>query len=84
MSSKELSIRAWKNPQYRASLSTEAGAVLPESPAGASGAKLGEAELGLAMGGAWVKAPTWKYIDGTPDWAIANALSMGYEVEHLG
>lgn len=26
---------------------------------------------------------TWKYIDGTPAWAIANALAAGYEVENI-
>lgn len=52
--------------------------------------RLGEAELGLAVGGlpkptplGPLKTPTWKYIDGTPGWAIANAIAAGYEVEHI-
>ncbi len=51
MSNKELIIRAWKDPQYRASLSTEERAALPESPVGPSMGALGEAELGMAVGG---------------------------------
>ncbi|WP_257450473.1 mersacidin/lichenicidin family type 2 lantibiotic [Archangium lipolyticum] len=51
MSSKEMIIRAWKDPQYRASLSTEARATIPENPAGPSWAELGDAELGMATGG---------------------------------
>jgi mersacidin/lichenicidin family type 2 lantibiotic len=52
MSNKELIIRAWKNPQYRASLSTEERAALPESPMGPSMAALVEAELEWVVGGA--------------------------------
>jgi hypothetical protein len=26
---------------------------------------------------------TWKYVDGTPAWAIQNAIDIGYEVENL-
>jgi hypothetical protein len=33
--------------------------------------------------GRW-KAPTWKYVEGTPAGAIAGAKSMGYEVEQIG
>ena len=51
MSNKEQIIRAWKDPQYRAGLSTEERAALPESPAGPSMESLGEAELGVALGG---------------------------------
>ena len=51
MSNKELIIRAWKDPEYRASLSTQARAGLPESPAGAALAELGEVELREAAGG---------------------------------
>ncbi|MFY0563511.1 mersacidin/lichenicidin family type 2 lantibiotic [Archangium lansingense] len=51
MSNKEMIIRAWKDPQYRASLSTEERAALPESPVGPSMDALGEAELGQAVGG---------------------------------
>jgi mersacidin/lichenicidin family type 2 lantibiotic len=88
MSSKEPSIRAWKDRQHRASLSMEAGAGLLESHAGLPGAELGEAELDLAVGGLLVGAlsietPTWKYSDGTPGWAIANALAVQYVVENI-
>ena len=27
--------------------------------------------------------PTWKYVDGTPDWAKQAALAMGYEIEAI-
>ena len=26
---------------------------------------------------------TWKYVDSTPRWAIANAKDMGFEVENI-
>ncbi len=51
MRSKDMIIRAWKDPEYRASLSAEERAALPESPVGQSVAELGDAELGLALGG---------------------------------
>jgi len=51
MGSKDMIIRAWKDPEYRTSLSAEERAALPESPAGQSVAELGEAELGVAVGG---------------------------------
>lgn len=50
MSPKDMIIRAWKDPEYRASLSSEERAALPESPAGQSVVELDEAELGLAVG----------------------------------
>jgi hypothetical protein len=47
--------------------------------------KLGEAELGLAVGGLPPvtligprKTPTWIYMEHTPDWAIANAQAVGF------
>jgi mersacidin/lichenicidin family type 2 lantibiotic len=51
MRSKDMIIRAWKDPEYRAGLSAEERASLPESPAGQSMAELGEADLGMAVGG---------------------------------
>jgi hypothetical protein len=30
-----------------------------------------------------LKTPTWKYVDSTPEWAIANARAIGYEVENI-
>lgn len=42
-------IRAWKDPEYRLSLSEAERAQLPEHPAGII--ELGEAELGHAVGG---------------------------------
>lgn len=29
------------------------------------------------------KSVTWKYIDGTPAWAVQAAIAMGYEVEKI-
>lgn len=42
-------IRAWKDPEYRQSLSTEEQAQLPENPAGAI--ELSDDELEMAAGG---------------------------------
>lgn len=48
---KEMVIRAWKDPEYRARLSAEERAVLPESPAGSTLAEFGEEVLGSIVGG---------------------------------
>ena len=29
------------------------------------------------------KTPTWKYIEGTPLWAIIAAIGIGYDVEKI-
>lgn len=44
-------IRAWKDPEYRASLSEEESAELPENPAGAI--ELTDEELDMAAGGSY-------------------------------
>lgn len=48
---RERIIRAWKDPEYRASLSTEDRAALPECPAGRSLTELHDDELAEAVGG---------------------------------
>jgi mersacidin/lichenicidin family type 2 lantibiotic len=48
---KEMIVRAWKDPLYRASLSTEQRAALPDLPSGQPMTELDEAELGIATGG---------------------------------
>ncbi|HEX6292732.1 MAG TPA: mersacidin/lichenicidin family type 2 lantibiotic [Herpetosiphonaceae bacterium] len=48
-------IRAWKDEEYRASLSETERAALPEHPAGL--VELTDEELDLAAGGAWTG--TW-------------------------
>lgn len=48
---KELIIRAWKDPTFRASLSPEQRAALPESPSGRSMTELDENELTEVSGG---------------------------------
>jgi len=47
---KDLIIRAWKDPNYRASLSAEQRAALPESPAGAPLTEMDECELEQVAG----------------------------------
>jgi mersacidin/lichenicidin family type 2 lantibiotic len=44
-------IRAWKDPEYRQSLSQEEQALLPENPAGAI--ELTDEELDMVAGGSW-------------------------------
>ena len=44
-------IRAWKDPTFRASLSTEERAALPECPAGSSFTDIDEKDLEGAIGG---------------------------------
>lgn len=48
---RERIIRAWKDPEYRASLSTEERAALPECPAGRALTELQDDELAEAVGG---------------------------------
>ncbi|WP_375766913.1 mersacidin/lichenicidin family type 2 lantibiotic [Archangium gephyra] len=48
---KEMIVRAWKDPAFRASLSAEQRAELPESPSGRPMSELDEADLGHAVGG---------------------------------
>jgi mersacidin/lichenicidin family type 2 lantibiotic len=48
---KELIVRAWKDPSFRASLSAEERSTLPESPSGRALTELDEAELLEASGG---------------------------------
>ena len=49
---RETIIRAWKDPEFRASLSTEERASLPECPAGPAFTELNERDLEDAVGGA--------------------------------
>jgi mersacidin/lichenicidin family type 2 lantibiotic len=48
---KETIIRAWRSPEYRASLSPEQRAALPQNPSGAPLTELGENELTEITGG---------------------------------
>lgn len=48
---RETIIRAWKDPEFRASLTSAQLAALPESPSGKSMTELNEDELGDAVGG---------------------------------
>lgn len=48
---RERIIRAWKDPRYRASLSTEERAALPDCPAGKALTELHDEELAEAVGG---------------------------------
>ena len=47
----ELIIRAWKDPEFRASLSSEERSALPECPAGPAFTELNESELEETVGG---------------------------------
>ncbi|MBN1207224.1 MAG: mersacidin/lichenicidin family type 2 lantibiotic [Myxococcaceae bacterium] len=48
---KEMIIRAWKDPAFRAGLSTEERAALPESPVGSPLTELEEGALADVVGG---------------------------------
>jgi mersacidin/lichenicidin family type 2 lantibiotic len=48
---RETIIRAWKDPEFRASLSTEERSSLPECPAGPAFTELNERDLEDAVGG---------------------------------
>ncbi len=57
---KELIVRAWKDPAFRASLSAEERAELPESPSGRSLTELDESALVGIIGGLGVVLKTAK------------------------
>jgi mersacidin/lichenicidin family type 2 lantibiotic len=52
-------IRAWKDPEYRQSLSEEERELLPENPAGAI--ELTDEELDMAAGGSWRQSYSQSY-----------------------
>ncbi|WP_257458672.1 mersacidin/lichenicidin family type 2 lantibiotic [Archangium lipolyticum] len=62
---KEMIVRAWKDPSFRASLSAEERASLPESPSGAPLSELDETELGRIIGGALANKKTVTLPPGT-------------------
>jgi mersacidin/lichenicidin family type 2 lantibiotic len=53
----ETIIRAWKDPEFRASLTSEERAALPELPSGTPVTELDEGELSDAVGGVRIKPP---------------------------
>lgn len=54
----ETLIRAWKDPAFRASLSSEQRRALPENPSGKPMTELGDDELTDVTGGAIIIRPT--------------------------
>ena len=54
----ETLIRAWKDPAFRASLSSEQRQALPENPSGKPMTELGDDELTDVTGGALIIRPT--------------------------
>jgi mersacidin/lichenicidin family type 2 lantibiotic len=54
----ETLIRAWKDPAFRASLSSEQRQALPENPSGKPMTELGDDELTDVTGGATIIRPT--------------------------
>lgn len=50
---RETIVRAWKDPEFRAGLTSEERSALPESPAGEAFTELDEHELADAVGGAF-------------------------------
>jgi mersacidin/lichenicidin family type 2 lantibiotic len=71
----ETIIRAWKDPEFRASLTSEQRAALPESPSGKSMTELGEDELGDVVGG--VINPTIRLNIRNPSWVDACPSAWG-------
>jgi mersacidin/lichenicidin family type 2 lantibiotic len=70
---KEMIVRAWKDPAFRASLSSEERATLPESPSGRALTELDESELlGIIGGRASELEPNTGCTDGRPTCGIVN------------
>jgi mersacidin/lichenicidin family type 2 lantibiotic len=53
----ETIVRAWKDPRFRASLTSEERAALPELPSGKPVTELEEGELSEALGGVCRRPP---------------------------
>jgi mersacidin/lichenicidin family type 2 lantibiotic len=58
----ETLIRAWKDPAFRASLTSEQRQALPENPSGKPMTELGDDELTDVTGGAYINRPTPPYL----------------------
>jgi mersacidin/lichenicidin family type 2 lantibiotic len=54
----ETIVRAWKDPAFRASLTSEQLAALPECPSGKPMTELGEGDLADVVGGSHIIRPT--------------------------
>jgi mersacidin/lichenicidin family type 2 lantibiotic len=54
----ETIIRAWKDPEFRASLTSEQRAALPELPSGKPMTELDEGDLSDVVGGSHIVRPT--------------------------
>jgi mersacidin/lichenicidin family type 2 lantibiotic len=78
---KEMIVRAWKDPKFRASLTSEERAALPESPSGRSMMELDEAELlGIVGGRPQVLEPNTGCTDGQPTCGIVNCSLTGASI----
>jgi mersacidin/lichenicidin family type 2 lantibiotic len=74
---KEMIVRAWKDPAYRASLTSEERATLPESPSGRALTELDESELlGIIGGRAAALEPNTGCTDGRPTCGIINCTLL--------
>jgi mersacidin/lichenicidin family type 2 lantibiotic len=74
---KEMIVRAWKDPAFRASLSSEERATLPESPSGRALTELDEAELlGIIGGRPLPLEPNTGCTDGRPTCGIINCTLL--------
>ncbi|HEX8436541.1 mersacidin/lichenicidin family type 2 lantibiotic [Archangium sp.] len=74
---KEMIIRAWKDPAFRASLTREERATLPESPSGRSMTELDESELlGIIGGRPLPLEPNTGCTDGRPTCGIINCTLL--------
>lgn len=63
----ETVVRAWKDPEFRASLSAEQRALLPDSPAGRSFVEMDEGTRRDAVGGSSSRAVRNFASSGFPD-----------------
>jgi mersacidin/lichenicidin family type 2 lantibiotic len=71
MSTKK-TIRAWKDPEYRASLNAEELAAMPSNPAGAI--ELTDAELGEVTGAMAAKKSAW--CTAAPKTSVASGCTV--------
>ena len=77
---KELIVRAWKDPEFRASLSPEQRATLPECPSGQSITELDDTDLDSAVGGRCPNPQTQLWC---PTHAPMMCINTRVEVCHL-
>jgi mersacidin/lichenicidin family type 2 lantibiotic len=75
----ETIIRAWKDPEFRASLTSEQRAALPELPSGKPMTELDEGDLSDVVGGSHIIRPTLLFTNTRPPITILTTRGSAFD-----